>query len=175
MHWQSTIASAAATFTLAIGMGFGVSTAASAGTVAVHGGGSVHVPNWESKITARTVVPDISNVKLYSASGLELHQCLQGADSILATPAGGYTSVTNNCEYRVYLQQVFGGTSGWSYCINPHSTGECSADAIQRGERTQDWLRRRELLSRYVLFQRRGVGAGMRHNLAHPHVAGRRA
>jgi hypothetical protein len=32
---------------------------------------------------------------------------------------GNYVrSVQNACDYRIYLQQNYGGTTGWSYCIS---------------------------------------------------------
>jgi hypothetical protein len=110
MHWRSLIISAASTAALVVSVGLWASPAASAMTTSMN-----------PALTA--VSPDISNALLYPRAneqgGATLKQCIRGADPLVVPPVA---SVKNNCEYRIYLQQVLGGTSGWSYCINPKAT-----------------------------------------------------
>ena len=109
MRLRSSVISAAAATAITISLGLGMSTGVSAAATAAR--------------AAAAVQPDISNVLLYPQAGEQggatLKECLEGSDPLVVPPIA---SVRNNCEYRIYLQQVDGGTSGWSYCINPHAT-----------------------------------------------------
>jgi hypothetical protein len=123
MRLRSSIISAAATVALATGLGLGMSAAAGAATTASHVAASTHASNMNSALRTAWDAPDISNAWLYPETnergGGTAKECFEFSDPLVAPPVG---SVVNNCEYRIYLQQVDGGTSGWSYCINPHST-----------------------------------------------------
>ena len=121
MRTRTSVISAAATAALAVSLGLGAAPAASAVTTAGGVASSGHSSSIDSALAA--VSPDYSNVLLYPRAneqgGATLHQCIRGADPEAVPPVA---SVTNNCEYRIYLQEVLGGTSGWSYCINPKTT-----------------------------------------------------
>lgn len=121
MRTRFSVISAAATAALAVSLGLGAAPAASAMTTAGSLAVSGHASSINSALTGAS--PDVNNVLLYPRAneqgGATLKQCIESADPLVVPPVA---SVKNNCEYRIYLQEVLGGASGWTYCINPKAT-----------------------------------------------------
>lgn len=138
MHLRLPVISAAASVAIAAGLGIGTSTAASARLA------RADVPAVVASETLNTagVTPDVNNVWLYPNSksdkaGSTAKACIRGADdTVAADPSHPVKSVMNNCEYSVTLQQVLGGASGWTHCIEPvEYVNIPSADQIPHGIR----------------------------------------
>jgi hypothetical protein len=113
MRLRLPIMSAAASVAV-LGLGFGMTTAASATTT-----GS----SWSAHQGAG-VSPDISNFITYKEThfrGTGYPGACVGGELYYANGTDPVKSVKNNCEYRIYLQQNPGGSTGWSVCIDPHS------------------------------------------------------
>lgn len=129
MRLRLSVISAAASVAISVGLGLGASTAASAGVTATGVPASVRLSNMNSALKTTEVTPDISKAWLYprqnEQGGGTTKECLEESDPLVVPPVA---SVKNNCEYRIYLQQVDGGTSGWSFCINPHATVNIPSD-----------------------------------------------
>jgi hypothetical protein len=44
--------------------------------------------------------------------------CACNTDTVYSNFLDPIKSVQNACPYRIYLQQFYGGSTGWSYCID---------------------------------------------------------
>jgi hypothetical protein len=120
MRLRSTIMSAIAAMALAFGLGFGL-PAANAAAGGIHGGA----------VTMRLAVPDVQgDCSLGSQPAIGVHlfnkveegadewSCACQVDTVYSNFLDPIKSVENGCLDRIYLQQNYGGSSGWSLCID---------------------------------------------------------
>jgi hypothetical protein len=116
MRLRAPIIYAAAAVALA---GLGLAAPAAAGAAATATPGSAHY----QVLPGTSASPDVANFITYQQWDRKGHgypgECLAGG--VAAADFNPVKSVQNNCEYPIWLQQNFGGSGGWSYCINPHS------------------------------------------------------
>lgn len=120
MRLRSTLMPAVAAMALALGLGFGLPAANAAA-----GGTS------KAAVTMRLGVPDVQgNCALGPLPGIAVHlfnkaneggdewSCACHVDTVYSNFLDPVKSVENGCDYRVYLQQFIGGSTGWSFCID---------------------------------------------------------
>jgi hypothetical protein len=120
MRLRAPIMYAAASVALA---GLGLAGPAAASAAAAPTSGSAYLHALASAHQGTTASPDISNFYIFPEinEGGTPHYgvCDAGQEYDAADPV---KSAVNNCEYPIWLQQVKDGVTGWSYCIDPHST-----------------------------------------------------
>jgi hypothetical protein len=123
MRIRPTIRLAIAAPALALGLALAIPAAASA-TTTTHGAHVIKNAAGASASRPAVNAPLISKFWTFTApdesGAADTYECDQGFDytpsnAVILNPVD---SVTNNCEYRVYLQYA----NGTSDCVNPHTT-----------------------------------------------------
>jgi hypothetical protein len=73
---------------------------------------------------ARGISPDVNN--LLFDNGAFAFQCNAGQEYVLSGTEN-FFNYTNNCEFRTFIYQ-HPDHQGWSFCMNPHSSGTVPSD-----------------------------------------------